>query len=161
MHLVLLGAQTEAIDELADLGHTLTVLYTERNLGLVERSADRIALRGFVPSYDCPELAWSALLHLGVADEVDAVIPLHEMAVVSASVLNRLLGLAERIDPRTAMAGRDKAFQKSLWSARGYRPRGSARSRTLRGRSTNSARAWVISGGPSSSNHRPSEGLGW
>ncbi|MFE0104523.1 acetyl-CoA carboxylase biotin carboxylase subunit family protein [Streptomyces sp. NPDC059009] len=119
MHLVLLGPQTEAIDELADLGHTLTVLYTERNLALVERSADRIALRGFVPSYDCPELAWSTLLHLGVADEVDAVIPLHEMAVVSASVLNRLLGLAERVDPRAAMAGRDKAFQKSLWSARG------------------------------------------
>lgn len=119
MHLVLLGPQTDAINELAELGHTLTVLYTERNLALVERSADRIAFQGFVPSYDCPELAWSTLLHLGVADEVDAVIPLHEMAVVSASVLNRLLGLTERVDPRAAMAGRDKAFQKSLWSARG------------------------------------------
>lgn len=121
MHIVLLGARAEVMDELLDLGHTLTVLYVEWNRGTAERYADRLAHIGFVPDFDVPELAWAVLLHLGVADKVDLVLPCHELAMVTAGFLNRLLGLesAERIDVRTAMAGRDKAFQKSLWTARG------------------------------------------
>ena len=121
MHIVLLGARAEVMDELLDLGHTLTVLYVEWNRGMAERYADRLAGIGFVPDFDVPELAWSVLLHLGIADEVDLVIPCHEIAMVTAGFLNRLLGTdtAERIDLRMAMAGRDKAFQKELWTAHG------------------------------------------
>jgi phosphoribosylaminoimidazole carboxylase (NCAIR synthetase) len=119
VHIALLCPQADVIDELAGLGHTLTVLHNENNRRVADACAARIAHRGHVPAYDCPELAWSVLLHLGVADRVDVVIPCHEHAVVAAALLNRLLGLPERIDPHTAMAGRDKAYQKSLWARAG------------------------------------------
>ncbi|MEV7401900.1 hypothetical protein AB0N93_16095 [Streptomyces sp. NPDC091267] len=120
MHIVLLGARPEVVIELHDLGHTLTSLYTEINKANTEKYADRLAYSGFIPSYDVPELAWSVLLHLGVADEVDLVIPNHELAVVTAGFLNRLIGAeSDRLDLPIAMAGRDKAYQKSLWTAHG------------------------------------------
>jgi D-alanine-D-alanine ligase-like ATP-grasp enzyme len=119
MHVVLLGPRPEVIEELHGLGHTLTALYAEFSRHNAEKYADRLAHRGFIPAYDAPELAWSVLLHLGVTEEVDVVIPCNELAVVTASLLNGLLGRTDRIGLRTAMAGRDKAFQKSLWARHG------------------------------------------
>ncbi|HEX7306751.1 hypothetical protein [Lentzea sp.] len=119
MHFVLMGPVPEAIDELADLGHTLTVLSTERNRTALAGRRHRIAHSGVVPSYDRPELAWSVIAHLGLEQKIDGVIAAHEMAVVGAAMLNQLLGLPQRTDPRTAMAGRDKAIQKSLWHRHG------------------------------------------
>ncbi|MYW67210.1 hypothetical protein GTY65_24535 [Streptomyces sp. SID8379] len=117
MHFVLLGPGPEAaaVHALADLGHEITVLYTERNRDAVLGAADRIKRSGFVPSYDCPELAWASLIHLGATHDVHSVIPVHEMAVTTAAFLNDALQLPAAHGPVAAMAGRDKAFQKSLW----------------------------------------------
>lgn len=119
MHIVLLGGVASAIDELAAHGHVLTVLYAEHHRGDVEPRRGKIANVGFVPVYDRPELAWFALRHLGVTGDIDRVLPMHEMAVVSAVILNRMLGLAEQFGETVAIAGRDKAFQKTLWRRHG------------------------------------------
>lgn len=116
MHIVLVGARAEVIEELSGLDHVLTVLYTGPTGPTVDRYADRVSYRGFIPGYDACELAWSVLLHLGVADQVDLVIPCHELAIVTAAFLNSVLGLPAKIGLQTAMAGRDKALQKSLWT---------------------------------------------
>jgi hypothetical protein len=119
MHIVLLTPRPEVIEELHGLGHTLTALYVEFSRHNAEAHADKLAHRGFIPAYDAPELAWSVLLHLGIADEVDVVVPCNELAVVTASFLNSVLGCTDRIGLHTAMAGRDKAVQKSLWAKHG------------------------------------------
>ncbi|MEU1707590.1 hypothetical protein ABZ478_19610 [Streptomyces sp. NPDC005706] len=121
MHYVLLGPGPEAIaiKELARLGHEITVLYTERNRAAVESAADLVKRSGSIPSYGDLELAWSTLLHLGTVDDVEAVIPSHELAVTSAAILNQLLGTSATLGPATALAGRDKALQKSLWTESG------------------------------------------
>ncbi|MEV6603535.1 hypothetical protein [Kutzneria sp. NPDC051319] len=119
MHVVLLGTRPEVVDELHELGHTVSVLYQDFNRPYVEANAERFAHRGFISAFNAPETAWSVLLHLGIADEVDVVIPCHELAVVTASILNGILGRPGKIDLQTAMAGRDKAVQKSLWGKHG------------------------------------------
>lgn len=119
MHIVLLTPRPEVIEELDGLGHTLSALYVEFSRHNAEKYADRLAYRGFIPAYDAPELAWSVLLHLGIADEVDVVLPCNELAVVTASFLNTVLGCTDRIGLHTAMAGRDKAVQKALWAEHG------------------------------------------
>lgn len=119
MHVVLLGPRPEAIEELHGLGHTLTVLYTGSGRRPVQRYGDRVAHWGSIPAYDACELAWSVLLHLGVADEVDAVIACHELGVVTAAFLHHVLRRPARIGLPAAMAGRDKARQKSLWAGCG------------------------------------------
>lgn len=119
MHVVLLGYRAEAVEELRALGHRITLLYVPAHRRAVRERAGQFAHQAVVPSYDVPELAWSALLHLGVSSEVDVVIPTHELGVVTASILNDLLGCRNRIAVHTAMAGRDKALQKSLWTKHG------------------------------------------
>ncbi|MFI5593241.1 acetyl-CoA carboxylase biotin carboxylase subunit family protein [Amycolatopsis sp. NPDC051758] len=121
MHIVLLGARAEVLAELLDLGHTLTVLHSKGDRRTAEKYANRLANIGYVPDFDIPELAWSVLLHLGETGKVDLVLPCHELAVVTAGFLNNLLGCTAtaRIDLPTAMAGRDKAHQKSLWVKHG------------------------------------------
>ncbi|MGW4891526.1 ATP-grasp domain-containing protein [Kitasatospora sp. NPDC004240] len=119
MHAVLLGAEQEAIEELARLGHDLTVLYVDHDRTVMRICADLIKHRAHLPSFDRPEAAWGALIHLGVVDEVDVIIPGHEFAVTTAALLNRTLGLRVPMEPEVALAGRDKALQKSLWRRHG------------------------------------------
>ncbi|TQJ92306.1 hypothetical protein [Streptomyces sp. SLBN-31] len=115
MHAVLLGAEQEAIEELVRIGHSVTVLYVAHDRVVLEGCRDLTTYCAFLPSFDRPELAWAALVHLGVADKVDVVIPGHEFAVTTAAILNDILGLQKRMDPAVALAGRDKPLQKSLW----------------------------------------------
>ncbi|MFD9595833.1 acetyl-CoA carboxylase biotin carboxylase subunit family protein [Kitasatospora sp. NPDC059973] len=119
MNVVLLGAEQEAIEELARLGHTVTVLYVAHDRVVMEACRDLIAHRAFLPSFDRPELAWAALIHLGVADQVDVVVSGHEFAVTTAAILNDILGCRKPMDARVALAGRDKPLQKTLWQRHG------------------------------------------
>ncbi|MER7583166.1 hypothetical protein [Kitasatospora sp. NPDC097691] len=119
MNVVLLGAEQEAIEDLAGLGHTVTVLYVAHDRVVMEACRDLIAHRAFLPSFDRPELAWAALIHLGIADRVDVVISGHEFAVTTAAILNDVLGCRKPMDAEVALAGRDKPLQKTLWQRHG------------------------------------------
>ncbi|MGH3761343.1 hypothetical protein [Actinophytocola sp.] len=119
MHAVLLGAEHEAIEELVRIGHSVTVLYVAHDRVVLEGCRHLVTRCAFLPSFDRPELAWAALIHLGVADEVDVVIAGHEFAVTTAAMLNDMLGCKNRMEPAVALAGRDKALQKCLWHRHG------------------------------------------
>lgn len=119
MNVVLLGAEQEAIEDLAGLGHTVTVLYVAHDRVVIQACRDLITHRAFLPSFDRPELAWAALVHLGVADRVDVVISGHEFAVTTAAILNEIFGCRKPMEPAVALAGRDKPLQKSLWQRHG------------------------------------------
>lgn len=119
MNVVLLGAEEEAIHDLVSLGHTVTVLYVAHDHAVMESCRDLITHRAFLPSFDRPELAWAALVHLGVADRVDVVISGHEFAVTTAALLNDALGCRKPMDAAVALAGRDKPLQKRLWQQHG------------------------------------------
>jgi biotin carboxylase len=115
VNVVLLGAEQEAIEELTALGHTVTVLYVAHDRVVMQACRDLIAHRAFLPSFDRPELAWAALVHLGIADRVDVVISGHEFAVTTAAILNEVFGCRKPMNPAIALAGRDKPLQKTLW----------------------------------------------
>ena len=119
MHAVLLGAEQEAIEELAGLGYDVTVLYVDHDRTVMQICEDLVTHRAHLPSFDRPELAWGALIHLGVVDDIDVIIPGHEFAVTTAAVLNGILGLRTPMEPAVALAGRDKALQKTLWAKHG------------------------------------------
>ena len=119
MHVVFLGAEQEAIEELAALGHEVTVLYVDHDLKILEICGHLVKRRAHLPSFDRPEAAWGALIHLGVVDDVDVIIPAHEFAVTTTALLNHALGLRQPMEPAVALAGRDKALQKTLWSRHG------------------------------------------
>ncbi len=119
MNIVLLGAEQEAIEDLTGLGHTVTVLYVAHDRAVMETCRDLIAHRAFLPSFDKPELAWAALTHLGITDQVDVVVSGHEFAVTTAAFLNDVLGCRKPMDAGVALAGRDKPLQKTLWQRHG------------------------------------------
>lgn len=119
MNVVLLGAEQEAIEDLVALGHSVTVLYVAHDRVVMESCRHLIAQRALLPSFDRPESAWAALVHLGVVDRVDVVISGHEFAVTTAALLNVALGCRRPMEPAVALAGRDKPLQKSLWHQHG------------------------------------------
>ncbi|WP_051817029.1 ATP-grasp domain-containing protein [Kitasatospora sp. NRRL B-11411] len=133
MHVVLIGARSEAIEALLADGHTVSLLYEGGEHRRVDPYRDRLAHACAVDSYLVVESLWSALHHVGAlgpagpdgdgdgdgADgAVDAVVSVQEHGMVPAALLGRLLG-ARAIDPQVALRCRDKALQKAAWRAAG------------------------------------------
>ena len=58
MHAVFLGAEQEAIEELAALGYTVTVLYVDHDLPVLRICGGLVKHRAHLPSFDRPEAAW-------------------------------------------------------------------------------------------------------
>ncbi|RPE29099.1 hypothetical protein [Kitasatospora cineracea] len=140
MHVVLIGARSEAIEALLADGHAVSLLYEGGEHRRVDPYRDRLAHACAVDSYLVVESLWSALHHVGALDpagpdgdgdgdgadgggagphgSVDAVVSVQEHGMVPAALLGRLLG-ARAIDPRVALRCRDKALQKAAWRAAG------------------------------------------
>ncbi|MFJ5880462.1 hypothetical protein [Kitasatospora cineracea] len=141
MHVVLIGARSEAIEALLADGHTVSLLYEGGEHRRVDPYRDRLAHACAVDSYLVVESLWSALHHVGAlgpagpesgggAGGVDgggdggrygpvgAVVSVQEHGMVPAALLGRLLG-ARAIDPQVALRCRDKALQKAAWRAAG------------------------------------------
>lgn len=124
MHVLHIGARPEAIRGLHRGGHEITVLYEAADGRRMDRHPGLRALAAracAVDSYRVVESLWSAVHHLdqlAPLPKVDAVLTTHEYAVVPAAVLGAQLG-AIAADPRTALACRDKAVQKTRWQAAG------------------------------------------
>ncbi|MFE0463837.1 hypothetical protein ACFW1A_31740 [Kitasatospora sp. NPDC058965] len=119
MHVVLIGARTEAVQALLDGGHRVTLLYEGGEHARVAALRDRLAHACAVDSYLVVESLWSALHQVGaLAEGVDAVVSVQENGMVPAALLGRQLG-ARALDPELALRCRDKAVQKAAWRAAG------------------------------------------
>jgi biotin carboxylase len=121
MATVCVGAVSAAIRALARQRLSVVVLHTPNRTHRLEMDAcrDEIAATACIPSLEDTELALSALEQLGVAGQIDHVVPLHEMAVTPAAVIAAALRVDHPYSGLVALAGRDKAVQKARWTAAG------------------------------------------
>jgi len=123
MHVVMVGARTEAIEALLVGGHAVTVLHenSAKNRERIAPYRDKLRHTCVIDAYFKVESLWSAVHHVGASTEgVDAVVPLFEAAVVPSALLAALLG-ARSLEPATALRCRDKALQKHAWAHAGVR----------------------------------------
>ncbi|WP_369275975.1 acetyl-CoA carboxylase biotin carboxylase subunit family protein [Streptomyces sp. R11] len=121
MHVLLVGARPETVVGLHRGGHDITLLYEAWEAARMSGNPELegcIARKCAVDSYRNVESLWSGIDHLKPLPKIDAALTVSEYAVVPTAILGKQIG-AIGLDPAVAMACRDKAIQKTLWTESG------------------------------------------
>jgi hypothetical protein len=118
VNVVLVGRSFPSLRRLRALGHRVYLLCEAKAAPAVAGIEDELAGWSTVESYSVAESIWGAVVRLGIAGTVGAVVAGTERAVVPAAVVARLLG-ARGQDPETTLRCRDKGVQKRAWNAAG------------------------------------------